>query len=90
MHKVKVKFTGKVQGVFFRANCQKKAVELGVSGWVRNLPDGQVEMVGEGAKVDLEELIDWCRTSQPFAIVTSLDQEWSEGAGEYMDFKIIR
>lgn len=53
--------SGKVQGVFFRHNTKKKADELGLKGYVRNLPDGSVEVVAEGSKEKLDELVDFLR-----------------------------
>jgi acylphosphatase len=53
--------SGRVQGVWFRDGCAREAVARGVSGWVRNLPDGRVEAAFEGAAVDVEALVDWCR-----------------------------
>jgi len=90
MDRIHVIFRGKVQGVWFRANCQKKALELGLKGWVRNLPDGSVECIAEGPGKDLEELIDWCRNHQPVAKVTGVDTRWFSYGGEFDDFRIIR
>jgi acylphosphatase len=53
--------SGRVQGVWFRDGCSREAVARGVAGWVRNLPDGRVEAAFEGAAVDVEALVDWCR-----------------------------
>lgn len=77
-----VYFSGRVQGVFFRANTRKKAIEIGIDGWVKNLPDGRVEAVFEGEKEDVEKIIEWCRTSQPYAKVTSVEVVWEEEKGE--------
>ncbi len=77
-----VYFEGRVQGVFFRANTERKAIELGVKGWVRNLPDGRVEAVFEGEKSAVEELIEWCRHRQPYARVTDAKIIWEEPQGE--------
>ena len=77
-----VYFSGKVQGVFFRANTERKARELGINGWVRNLPDGRVEAVFEGEKSAVEELIEWCRNKQPYARVTDTETVWEEPKGE--------
>lgn len=57
--------TGRVQGVFFRESTRKKAEELGLSGWVRNLEDGRVEWVAEGSLASVESLIRWCRRGGP-------------------------
>lgn len=67
-------FTGRVQGVYFRANTQRKARELGLNGWVRNLRDGRVEAVFEGTEARINELIAWSRHSIPMANVISVEQ----------------
>lgn len=74
-------YHGKVQGVFFRANCQTNATMLGLKGWVRNLPDGSVESVVEGERSTIEGHISWNRTEQPYAEVDSIDVEWKEPEG---------
>ena len=78
---------GKVQGVWFRAGTQEKALQLGLSGWVRNCPDGTVEIQAEGKKETLEQFIDWCRKGPPAAQVSTLDIEWVESKG-LTDFEI--
>ena len=75
-------FSGRVQGVFFRANTEKKAKELSVNGWVRNLPDGRVEAIFEGEEPQVNALIEWCRTSQPYAKVSDVEIRWEEPQGE--------
>ena len=83
-------FEGRVQGVFFRSNCQKTANRLGVNGWVRNLPDGRVEAEIEGKREKVEKLIHWCEKEQPHAIVTNVDIEWRESCEPYNDFRVRR
>ena len=56
---------GRVQGVFFRESTRKKAEALGLSGWVRNLEDGRVEWVAEGAPIAVETLTRWCQAGGP-------------------------
>ena len=63
---------GHVQGVFFRATTRRQARELGLSGWVRNLPDGRVEVVAEGRPAAVEALLDWARSGPPNARVRQL------------------
>ncbi len=65
--------SGRVQGVCYRAYTQRKARELGVSGWVRNLPDGRVEMEAQGDRRDLAELVRWCRSGPPAARVEKVE-----------------
>ena len=64
---------GKVQGVWFRAGSKEKAGELGILGWVKNRPEGTVEINAEGEKSQLDNFIAWCRKGTPAANVTSLD-----------------
>lgn len=64
--------SGRVQGVYFRDTCRRIAVEQGVSGWVRNLPDGRVEAVFEGAAQDVQRLVDWARHGPPWAVVAEI------------------
>jgi acylphosphatase len=63
---------GKVQGVFYRARTKDKADELGLKGWVRNMPDGSVEIHAEGPDGQLKELEEWCWQGPPAAEVTSV------------------
>ena len=64
---------GRVQGVWFRAGTKEKADELGLLGWVKNRPEGTVEIHAQGEKTQLENFIAWCRKGTPAAKVTSLD-----------------
>ncbi len=83
-------FHGRVQGVYFRANCEEKALSLGLEGYVRNLPGGGVEAVFEGERALIEECIEWNRTSQPAARVTSVAVDWGPATGEFRGFGIRR
>jgi len=65
-----------VQGVFFRASTQSQASEHSLTGWVRNLPDGTVEIHAEGEKESLDRFIEWCRQGPPAANVQRLDLDW--------------
>jgi len=63
---------GRVQGVFYRASTQATAASLGLTGWVRNLSDGTVEIQAEGRRDALERLISWCWQGPPGARVTGV------------------
>ncbi|MBD6955250.1 MAG: acylphosphatase [Thermoplasmata archaeon] len=78
MFRAHVIFEGKVQGVYFRAFVKKNADEMGISGWVRNLPDGSVEAIFEGEKDKIERLIEICITQHPRAIVRNFKIKWEE------------
>jgi acylphosphatase len=68
----RVLISGRVQGVFFRDACRRMAREHGVSGWVRNLPDGRVEAVFEGRAEDVDRLVDWARRGPSRAVVAGV------------------
>ncbi len=85
--RVVLKIYGKVQGVFFRDSAQRKAKELNLSGWVRNEPDGTVQIVAEGEEKDLKELIEWCRVGgAEYARVDKVNIEWLEPSGQFNNF----
>lgn len=87
--RVEVYFNGKVQGVFFRANVQRKAKKLGVTGVIRNLTDGRVSSIMEGKEDILKELIKWACEKIPMAAVESVEEKWGHYLEEYSDFNII-
>ena len=75
---------GRVQGVFYRDSCRRQAVSLGLAGWVRNLPDGSVEVLAEGSPDAVEELVRWAHQGPPLARVTEVqvtDEEPQGGQG---------
>ena len=86
--RVHVIVRGRVQGVYFRASVRGCARQFGLSGWVRNRPDGGVELVAEGQKQQLEQLVTWCRSGPPGATVTDVAVEWQEGTGEFVGFVV--
>lgn len=81
---------GDVQGVFFRANTQSQANRLGLTGWVRNVEDGSVEVLAEGRAEKLEQLLEWCRHGPAGASVDDVKEEWGAADGSFRDFRVIR
>jgi acylphosphatase len=73
MRAVRVTVSGRVQGVFFRTSCAGLARELGVAGWIRNRPDGDVEAVFEGPDDAVERLVAWCHEGPSHAQVDRVD-----------------
>ena len=88
MVRVHIFVSGRVQGVFFRQNTQKKAKQLKLTGWVRNLPDSRVEAIFEGEKDKIEEMIVWIKRGPIFARVDNTDVIWEEFKGEFDSFEI--
>ncbi len=81
---------GRVQGVFFRASLRRVAVENGVTGWVRNLPDGRsVEAVLEGLREAVERVVCWSLHGPPAARVEEVRVVFEEYRGEFGSFEIL-
>jgi acylphosphatase len=72
---------GTVQGVFFRASCQREALRVGAAGWVANRPDGTVEAVFEGSDDVVDHMVRWCRSGPPRATVTDVEVTSQEARG---------
>lgn len=79
---------GHVQGVGFRVFAIRKANELGVDGWVRNLRDGSVEVIAEGRRTDLDKLLTALRRGPTSASVTNVKPEWRNATGEFDGFNV--
>lgn len=80
--------SGLVQGVWFRAGTQDQAKKLGLTGWVRNLPDGRVEVLACGEKAQISQLKEWLKEGPPRARVNDVsydDVDWKE----YAEFEIL-
>lgn len=80
--RARVVIRGRVQGVFFRAETRDRARSLGLTGWVRNAPDGSVEAVFEGERERIQSIVDWCRRGPGLAEVDDVDVAWEEPLGE--------
>ena len=74
--------SGRVQGVYYRANTRDAARARTLDGWVRNLEDGRVEAGFEGDPEDVESMIEWCHTGSPAADVRDVDVEYESLSGE--------
>ena len=74
--------SGRVQGVAFRAYTVDEALRLGVKGWVRNLPDGRVEVEAEGERAALVGLVRFCEKGPPAARVVHVDARWETWRGD--------
>lgn len=80
---------GRVTGVFFRATAQREARRLGITGWVRNRNDGNVELVAEGEEEAVREMLHWARHGPSAARVEQVDVRWRGYSGEFCDFAIV-
>ena len=84
--KVHVIISGRVQGVWFRASTKNKAEQLGINGWVRNKPDGNVEAVFEGDEKIIKEMLEWCNHGPPLAKVDNVEVEKQPLSDEFDKF----
>lgn len=88
LSRVHVFVSGRVQGVAYRYFVERRAAEIPVTGWVRNLRDGRVEIMAEGDKADLESFLGFLRQGPRMANVDDLDILWEDYRGEYENFRI--
>jgi len=79
---------GRVQGVFFRASTKDYADDIGIKGWVRNQPNGNVEAVACGAEQQLATLEIWLNKGPPMAVVNRVKIEAWESAPDFTEFSI--
>ncbi|MEX0603211.1 MAG: acylphosphatase [Marinobacter sp.] len=79
---------GRVQGVYYRTSARARAEELGITGSVRNLSDGRVELLAEGDEQALIQLLDWCWDGSPEANVQHIDVKKKPGDPQSNDFRI--
>jgi acylphosphatase len=84
-----VNVTGFVQGVFYRHTAAQRARAGGLTGWVRNLPDGRVEAVIEGEEEPVRALVDWCRSGPPHATVENVELTWESFSGDFSGFQVL-
>ena len=89
MERVEITVRGRVQGVAFRWYTQKRALACGLTGWVKNHPDGSVRILAEGARDDLEAFCDWTARGPGHARVDRQEVSWSEAGGKFEDFLIV-
>jgi acylphosphatase len=88
--RVHVLVSGLVQGVFYRQSAVDEARRLGLAGWVRNCPDGRVELEAEGERARLEALVAFCRRGPPAARVEDVEATWSAHRGDLGPFSARR
>ncbi len=87
-HGVRLRVRGRVQGVGYRWFIHRAANKLGVTGYVKNLPDGSVEILAEGQRGELEELIQLAKTGPTWAHVTDIAVEWKPYTGRFKSFGV--
>ena len=90
MRRVHAIVSGRVQGVSYRAETAREARRLGVVGWVRNLPDGTVELEVEGTDAQVTALLGWCEIGPPAARVTNVTTVEQSTKGTEAGFAIVR
>ncbi len=87
--RVHVTISGIVQGVCFRSFTKSRAKMLGITGWVKNTPDGCLEAVFEGEESKILEMIKYCEEGPSAAFVRNVKTKWGKYKGEYKDFEIV-
>ena len=83
-----VRISGRVQGVFFRDSTREKAQELGLSGYVKNTPDGDVEALFEGPTEGVEEMVRWCGQGPPHASVENVEANYEPAGDDLTGFEV--
>jgi acylphosphatase len=86
--RVHVIVEGRVQGVFFRAHTSDEAIKLGLTGWVRNRPDGSVEAIIEGQEAAVKKMLQWFRQGSPYSLVAKIHTTEESPVGDNTNFEI--
>lgn len=87
--RARVVISGKVQGVYFRAETRRAAEKRNVQGWVRNSSDGSVEALFEGDESAVNAVLEWCWKGSPFSRVAHVDVKWETYTGDFDRFRIV-
>jgi acylphosphatase len=90
MRRIHAIVSGRVQGVSYRASTASEARRLGVVGWVRNRPDGTVELEAEGPEETISQLLAWCAQGPPSAAVSNVEVEDVPVKGDETMFSVTR
>jgi acylphosphatase len=83
-----VRVSGRVQGVFFRDSAREKAESLGLAGYVKNTPDGEVEALFEGPSDGVREMVRWCEQGPSHASVENVSVDYGPAAGDMNGFEV--
>jgi acylphosphatase len=86
--RLRMVISGRVQGVGFRFSACDEAKDLGIAGWVRNLGGGEVEILAEGSRDNLQKLEAWAHLGPPLAHVTGVRADWLDFTGEFSAFRV--
>ena len=89
LKRVHVHVSGRVQGVFYRAECARQARALGLAGFVRNMPDGRVEAAFEGDPKAVDQMVGWCRQGTDWSDVRDLEVT-EEPVQQESEFRVTR
>ncbi len=87
--RVRLIIDGRVQGVWFRESTRKKAISLGLVGWVKNRVDGTVEVLAEGPESQINQLVAWCHDGPPMARVKQVQETRKDYKGEFSSFDVV-
>jgi acylphosphatase len=88
MTQARLYISGVVQGVGFRRFIQKQAQEMMIGGWVRNLPDGRVEVLLQGERQEVEMVIESCHKGPFLAEIEEVEIEWEDVTQEHLEFAV--
>ena len=86
--RARVRVSGRVQGVFFRDSARQKAQELGLHGYVKNTPEGDVEALLEGPKRAVGEMVRWCEEGPPHASVENVSADYEAPGDDLTGFEV--
>ncbi|MCP5145964.1 MAG: acylphosphatase [Gammaproteobacteria bacterium] len=87
--RIRLRISGRVQGVWFRASTREQAKRLRVTGWVRNCDNGEVEVLAEGTPGQVGQLVEWCHRGPPAASVADVVRHDEAATGEFLTFDIV-
>ena len=87
--RVRVQIKGRVQGVFFRDETRRMARSVEVTGWVKNLANGNVQAVFEGEEDQVKKVLAWCDEGPPLASVKAKEVVWQDYTGEFPSFEVV-
>ncbi len=88
MKHLSITVSGRVQGVFYRAEAKERALELGLTGFARNEPDGSVSIEAEGPEAVLEKFLEWCKSGPRMSHVENVEYLYDDDLKNFTDFKI--